>query len=64
MNANYHGKDGDLALPFPTKFKTPFVDDFVAACAAVGIPENKDYNGAQQESAEAIQSTIKEGNST
>ena len=31
-------------------------------CAAVGIPENKDYNGAQQEGAGVIQSTIKNGN--
>ena len=61
LDAEYHGKDGELNVTLPTQFKTPFVDDFVAACAAVGIPANKDYNGAQQEGAGVIQSTIKDG---
>lgn len=61
LDTDYHGKDGELNVTLPTQFKTPFVDDFIAACAAVGIPENKDYNGAQQEGAGVIQSTIKDG---
>ena len=61
LDTDYHGKDGELNVTLPTQFKTPFVDDFVTACAAVGIPANKDYNGAQQEGAGVIQSTIKDG---
>ena len=61
VEADYHSDQGELDVCLPTRFKTPFVDDFVAACAAVGIPENKDYNGAKQEGAGLLQSTIKNG---
>lgn len=61
MDASYHGTFGEINVTLPTLFKTPFVEDFIASCAAVGIPENKDYNGAKQEGAGIIQSTIKDG---
>lgn len=61
MDAGYHGKDGELNVSFSNKFKTPFADAFVAACAAVGIPENPDYNGAKQAGASISQCTIKDG---
>ena len=61
MDAGYHGTFGEINVTLPTLFKTPFIDDFIASCAAVGIEENKDYNGAKQEGAGVIQSTIKDG---
>jgi len=61
MDPDFHGTTGELHVTLPTQFKTPFVDAFVASCAAVGIPENNDYNGAKQEGAGVIQSTIKDG---
>lgn len=61
IDPNYHGTEGELTVTLPTRFKTPYATAFVAACDAVGIPENKDYNGAQQEGAGIIQSTIKDG---
>ena len=61
VDTDYHGTTGELSVTLPTQFKTPFVDAFVASCTAVGIPANKDYNGAKQEGAGVIQSTIKDG---
>ena len=61
VDTSYHGTFGEINVTLPTLFKTPFVEDFIASCAAVGIPENKDYNGAKQEGAGIIQSTIKDG---
>ena len=61
MDENYHGSSGELGVSLPTRFKTPFVSDFIAACAAVGIPTTTDYNGAKQEGASVVQSTIQEG---
>ena len=61
MDENYHGSSGELGVSLPTRFKTPFVSDFIDACAAIGIPANLDYNGAIQEGASLVQSTIKNG---
>ena len=61
MDTGYHGTLGEINVTLPTKFKTPFVEDFIASCSAVGIQENKDYNGEKQEGAGVIQSTIKDG---
>ena len=61
VDPDFYGTEGELNVTLPTRFKTPFVDGFVAACAAVGIPENKDYNGEKQEGAGVVHSTIKNG---
>lgn len=61
MDAGYHGTEGELNVTFPTKFKTPFADAFIGACANVGIPSNRDYNGAKQVGASITQCTIKDG---
>ena len=61
LDTAYHGTKGELSVTLPTQFKTPFVNAFIDSCAAVGIPANKDYNGAQQEGAGIVQSTIKNG---
>jgi len=61
MDPGYHGKGGELNVTFPTKFKTPFADAFVAACVESGIPNNADYNGVKQVGASISQCTIKNG---
>jgi len=61
LDKGYHGTKGELDVTLPTTFQTPFVKGFIAACAAIGIPTNSDYNGAKQEGAGVVQSTIKNG---
>ena len=61
LDNGYHGTKGELDVTLPTTFQTPFVKGFIAACAAIGIPTNSDYNGAKQEGAGVVQSTIKNG---
>jgi len=61
MDSYYHSRSGAVGVTLPTKFKTPYVDGFIDACAALGIPKNLDYNGATQEGASLVQSTIKKG---
>ncbi len=61
LDKEYHGVSGELGVTFPVKFKTSFLKGFLASCAAVGIPTTSDYNGAKQEGASEVQSTIKNG---
>ena len=61
MDSGYHSSSGELGVTIPNRFKTPFVDGFIEACAAIGIPKNLDYNGKIQEGASLVQSTIKDG---
>lgn len=61
LNPAYHGTEGPLNVTFATRFQTPLARAFVAACREQGIPENHDYNGAEQEGASFFQFTIKEG---
>lgn len=59
LNAGYHGSDGPLNVTFATRYQTPLANAFVNACTEVGIPENHDYNGAEQAGAGFFQFTIK-----
>ncbi len=61
MDSGYHSSSGELGVTIPTRFQTPFVDGFIEACEAIGIPKNLDYNGKTQEGASLVQSTIKKG---
>ncbi|MGB2476144.1 MAG: GMC family oxidoreductase [Flavobacteriaceae bacterium] len=61
MDQGYHGTKGELTVTLPTRFKTPFVDAFIASCTKVGIPATLDYNGEKQEGAAVVQSTIRDG---
>jgi choline dehydrogenase len=56
---DFHGKDGLLNVTHAKHFQTPYAPAFVKACTEVGIPENKDYNGAEQQGAGFFQFTIK-----
>jgi choline dehydrogenase len=58
---DYHGHGGFLNVTFAQQYKTPLADAFVAGCVEQGIPETKDYNGAEQMGASAFQFTIKDG---
>jgi choline dehydrogenase len=55
----FHGKTGELNVGLPKKFKTGYVDGFVAACRETGFSANDDFNGAEQEGAAYTQFTIK-----
>ena len=57
----YHGKNGLLNVTRAKYFQTPYAQAFVDACVENGIPENTDYNGAQQDGAGLFQFTIKDG---
>ena len=61
MDSGYHSRSGELGVTLPIRFQTPYVEGFIDACAAIGIPANIDYNGAIQEGASLVQSTIKNG---
>ena len=61
MDFGYHSNSGELAVTIPTRFQTPYVDGFIDACEAIGIPRNLDYNGLSQKGASLVQSTIKNG---
>ncbi|MFN8346601.1 MAG: GMC family oxidoreductase N-terminal domain-containing protein [Spirosomataceae bacterium] len=56
----YHGQGGPLNITYATGYRTPVADAFVKACAENGIPENSDYNGAEQAGASLFQFTIKD----
>ena len=61
VDKNYHGKNGLLTVSLPTRFKSPFVDDFIKACAAERIPTTQDYNAAEQTGAGLVHCTIENG---
>jgi len=61
MDSGYHSNSGELGVTLPIRFQTPYVEGFIDACDAIGIPANLDYNGAIQEGASLVQSTIKNG---
>ncbi len=55
----YRGKGGPLFVSANRSGLHPLVPDYIAACAAAGLPFNPDFNGAQQEGAGPYQMTIK-----
>ncbi len=55
----FHGQEGELNVTFAQKYQTPVAEAFVAACVENGLPENRDYNGAEQSGAGLLQFTIK-----
>ena len=61
IDSNYHGSKGELSVTLPLKFKTKYLDGFISACNALGIPINSDYNGKKQEGVGVVHSTIKNG---
>ena len=54
---DYRGRDGGLAVT-DTDWKHPLCEAFIDGAESVGIPRNKDYNGAVQEGSSYTQRTI------
>ncbi len=61
INNDFHGQNGPLNVCHGVTYRTPFADAFIQGCLQNGIPENQDYNGANQEGAFHFQFTKKNG---
>ena len=55
-----HGGDGPLIVE-DLRSPDPMLEQYIAAGASVGIPENRDFNGATQEGIGAYQATMNKG---
>ncbi len=56
---DWRGAGGPLFVSANATGLHPLVRDYIAACAAAGLPHNPDFNGAEQEGAGIYQMTIK-----
>ena len=56
----YHGRDGNLTVT-DIDWRDPLCEAFIAGAQSLGIPLNKDYNGATQEGVSYAQRTIHKG---
>ncbi len=61
IHSPYHSQGGLLHVSHSDRFQTPFSQAFLEACAASGIPNTTDYNGAEQNGSARFQFTIKNG---
>jgi choline dehydrogenase len=57
---HYRGREGPLAVT-DTDWKHPLCEAFIEGAVSLGIPRNKDYNGASQEGVTYTQRTINNG---
>ncbi|WP_103332489.1 GMC family oxidoreductase N-terminal domain-containing protein [Pseudotabrizicola formosa] len=55
----WRGRGGPLSISANRQGLHPLVGDYIAACGQAGLPENADFNGAEQEGAGVYQMTIK-----
>ncbi len=60
LDAHYHGTGGPLNVTQAQRFRTPVAAAFVRACVEQGIPQNNDFNGANQAGTGLFQFTIKD----
>ena len=56
----YHGRDGNLTVT-DIDWRDPLCEAFIEGAMSLGIPRNKDYNGATQEGVSYAQRTIHKG---
>jgi choline dehydrogenase len=56
---NFHGQGGEMNVTLAKSYRTPLADAFVQGCLDIGLPENQDFNGAEQDGAGYFQFTIK-----
>lgn len=61
LSGIYHAQGGPLHVSTAERFQTPFSEAFLRACAANGIPNTIDYNGATQNGSARFQFNIKNG---
>jgi choline dehydrogenase len=59
--SEFHGAGGPIYVSDVSARVHPICQTFLAACAAVGIPGTRDFNGAQSEGAGVWQVSIKNG---
>jgi choline dehydrogenase len=59
LDARFHGQEGLLNVTYSQNFRTTYAEAFIKACVDAGIPENQDFNGAEQEGAGFFQFSIK-----
>ncbi|SRR5579871_1270275 len=59
--SEYHGAGGPLHVSDVSEQVHPLCENFIAACAALGIPRTRDFNGASLEGAGLWQMTIRDG---
>jgi len=57
----FRGQEGELLVSEKTRFRTVYGDAFIDACKVLGMPENHDYNGANQKGVGPFQFTIARG---
>jgi choline dehydrogenase len=57
----WHGSGGPLHISDPTPHVHPLTHSYIAACSAVGLPFNPDFNGATQEGAGIYHLTARKG---
>lgn len=57
----WRGKGGPLFVSANRENLHPLVHDYIASCAAAGLPHNSDFNGATQDGAGTYQLTVKGG---
>jgi choline dehydrogenase len=55
----WRGAGGPLFVSANLRGLHPLVHDYIASCAAAGLPHNPDFNGASQEGAGIYQLTVK-----
>jgi choline dehydrogenase len=59
-DATYRGRDGALTVS-DLEWRHPLCEAFIAGAVSLGIPRNRDYNGAHQEGVAYAQRTIHNG---
>jgi choline dehydrogenase len=57
----WRGSGGPLHVSNPTPYVHPLTKSYIAACEKLGLPNNRDFNGAEQEGAGVYQLTTKNG---
>lgn len=57
----WRGAGGPLHVSNPTPYVHPLTKSYIAACEKLGLPHNRDFNGAEQEGAGVYQLTTKGG---
>lgn len=61
LDKGYHGSSGELPVGDAQYFRTPLGQAFVDSAISLGLPPERDYNGAKQNATFNFQFTIKDG---
>ncbi len=61
LDKGYHGDSGPLHVSYAKYFETPLAEAFIESGIKIGLPDNEDYNGENQNATSRFQFTIKDG---